>query len=442
MGGVSRRIDRVEVIFDDESLVANVGLIAPATLMVRLGLESLVNVTVRLRGRVGGSRPGRKILSLVATILAGGTHIDHADILRAGATQRVLPFRVMAPSTLGSFLRAFTFGHVRQLDKVIAETFRRAWNAGAGPGADPMTIDLDSTMCEVHGKQKQGAAYGYTRQLGYHPLLATRAQTGEVLHARFRKGSSQRGVQRFVEELIARVRRAGATGAVVLRADSGFWSYALIDTLDRLGVDWSITVALRKPLRACIETIPEQSWTPIVYPDGGEAAVAETTYVTRGHDKRQREFRLMVRRTRLIDPTQAQLWPDWRYHAFITNLDRPTVEVDQFHRDHATVELAIRDLKEGAGLTHCPSGKFFANAAWLACAVLAHNLMRWTARLGEVHPDAQLTVARTMRTKLFALPGRVVNRSGRSTLRLPARWPWADAFLSALDKLRALPMLT
>ncbi len=442
MGGVSRRIDRVEVIFDDESLVANVGLIAPATLMVRLGLESLVNVTVRLRGRVGGSRPGRKILSLVATILAGGTHIDHADILRAGATQRVLPFRVMAPSTLGSFLRAFTFGHVRQLDKVIAETFRRAWNAGAGPGADPMTIDLDSTMCEVHGKQKQGAAYGYTRQLGYHPLLATRAQTGEVLHARFRKGSSQRGVQRFVEELIARVWRAGATGAVVLRADSGFWSYALIDTLDRLGVDWSITVALRKPLRACIETIPEQSWTPIVYPDGGEAAVAETTYVTRGHDKRQREFRLMVRRTRLIDPTQAQLWPDWRYHAFITNLDRPTVEVDQFHRDHATVELAIRDLKEGAGLTHCPSGKFFANAAWLACAVLAHNLMRWTARLGEVHPDAQLTVARTMRTKLFALPGRVVNRSGRSTLRLPARWPWADAFLSALDKLRALPMLT
>ncbi len=292
----------------------------------------------------------------------------------------------------------------------------------------------------MHGKQKQGAAYGYTRQLGYHPLLATRAHTGEVLHARLRKGSSQRGVNRFVEELIARVRRAGATGAVVLRADSGFWSYALIDTLDRLGVDWSITVALRKPLRACIETISEQSWTPIVYPDGG--AVAETTYVTRGHDKRRREFRLVVRRTRLIDPTQAQLWPDWRYHAFITSLDRPTVEVDQFHRDHATVELAIRDLKDGAGLTHCPSGKFFANAAWLACAVLAHNLIRWTARLGEVHPDAQLTVARTMRTKLFALPGRVVNRSGRSTLRLPARWPWADAFLSALDKLRALPMLT
>lgn len=442
MGGVSHPIDRLEVTFDDESLVANAGLVLPATLMVRFGLEALVNATVRLAGRVGGALPGRKVLSLVATILAGGSHIDHADMLRAGATQRVLPFRVMAPSTLGSFLRSFTFGHVRQLDKVIAETLRRAWNAGAGPGVGPMTIDLDSTICEVYGKHKQGAAYGYTRRLGYHPLLATCAETGEVLHARLRKGSSQRGVNRFVEELIARVRRAGATGPLTLRADSGFWSYALIDTLDRLGVDWSITVALRKPLRACIETIGEQSWTPIVYPDGGAAAVAETAYVTRGHDKRQREFRLVVRRTRLIDPTQAQLWPDWRYHAVMTSLEAPSVEVDQFHRDHATIELAIRDLKDGAGLTHCPSGKFFANAAWLACAVLAHNLIRWTARLGDVHPDTQLTVARTMRTKLFTLPGRVVNRSGRPTLRLPARWPWADALLIALDQLRALPMLS
>ena len=171
--------------------------------------------------------------------------------------------------------------------------------------------------------------------------------------------------------------------------------------------------------------IAEQAWTPIVYPDGGQAAVAETRYVTGGHDKQRRELRLVVRRTRLVDPTQAQLWPDWRYHAFITSLDLPVVEVDQFHRDHATVELAIRDLKDGAGLTHCPSGKFFANAAWLACAVLAHNLVRWTARLGDVHPDEQLTVARTMRTKLLTLPGRVVNRSGRHTLRLPTRWPWA-----------------
>lgn len=242
MGGVSHAIDRLEVTFDDESLVANAGLVLPATLMVRFGLERLVNETVRLAGRVGGSRPGRKVCSLVASILAGGAHIDHADVLRAGATQGVLPFRVMAPSTLGTFLRAFSFGHVRQLDKVIGEMLRRAWAAGAGPGDGPVTIDLDSTICEVHGKQKHGAAYGHTKVLGYHPILATRAETGEVLHARLRKGSAntQRGVNRFVEELVTRVRRCGATGAMTVRADAGFWSYKLIDTLSRLGVRWSI----------------------------------------------------------------------------------------------------------------------------------------------------------------------------------------------------------
>ncbi len=431
-------MDRVGVMFDDPSLVANAGLVVPATLMVRLGLEALINSTVRLVGRVGGALPGRKVLTLVATILAGGSHIDHADVLRAGATGRVLPFRVMAPSTLGTFLRSFTFGHVRQLDRMLGEALGRAWRLGAGPGDAAVTIDLDSTICEVHGKQKQGAAYGYTRVLGYHPLLATRAETGEILHTRLRKGSSQRGAKRFVEELIARVRRAGATGALVVRADSGFWSYALIDTLTRLGVGFSITVNINAQVKACIDAIDETTWCPIDYPPDGEAAVAETTYATgRGRDRRV--LRLVVRRTRLIDPAQVALWPDWRDHAFITSLDTPTTEADQFHRDHARVELAIRDLKEGAGLEHCPSGRFFANAAWLACGVLAHNLWRWTTELGDLRPDGNLTVARTVRTRLVMLPGRLVNRAGRWTLRLPARWPWAQQFLSALTRLRALP---
>jgi len=203
----SRMIERVCVTFDDPTLVADAGLLVPATLMVRQGLEALVNQMVRLGGRVGGARPGRKVLTLVAAILTGATHIDHVDRLRAGATQKVLPFRVMAPSTLGTFLRAFTFGHVRQLDAVIAETIRRAWSLGAGPGADRVVIDLDSTICEVYGKLKQGAAYGYTHVLGYHPPVAVWSKTGEILHARLRKGSSQRGHKRFVEELVARVCR-------------------------------------------------------------------------------------------------------------------------------------------------------------------------------------------------------------------------------------------
>jgi hypothetical protein len=441
VGRVSRAIDAIEVTFDDETLVADAGLMVPATLMVRLGLEQLVNRTVRLVGRVGGALPGRKVLTLVAAILAGGSHIDHANKLRAGATGEVLPFRVMAPSTLGTFLRAFTFGHIRQLDAVIAETIRRAWALGAGPGSDAMTIDLDSTICEVHGHHKHGAAYGYTKVLGYHPLLATRADTGEVLHARLRKGSSQRGAKRFAEELIARVRRAGAIGELTVRADAGFWNYALIDTLIRLGVAWSITVRINPSIRKAIEAIDESVWTTIAYPDGGEAQVAETVYVT-DQGRHRRELRLVVRRTRLTEAAQRRLWPDWRHHAFITNVELPTVEMDQFHRDHATVELAIRDLKQGTGLEHCPSGRFFANAAWLVCAVLAHNIVRWTARLGHVHPDEQLTVTRTIRTRLLALPGRLVNRSRRWVLRLPARWPWAASFHTTLDRIRSLPLVT
>ncbi len=437
MSRVSHPIDRVALTFDEPNLVADAGLLLPATLMARLGLEALINATVRLVDRVGGARPGRKVLTLVATILAGGSHIDHANRLRAGSTQNVLPFRVMAPSTLGTFLRAFTFGHVRQLDRVIAESIRRAWSLGIGPGPAPMTIDLDSTIAEVHGKAKHGAAYGYTRVLGYHPLVATRADTGEVLHARLRKGSSQRGPKRFIEELVARVRRAGASGPLTLRADSAFWSLELIDTLGRLGVRWSLTVPITQQIKTCVEGIDDDAWVPIDYSEGGEAQVAETTYVA-GSGRRRRELRLVVRRSRLTDPAQLRLWPNWRHHAFVTDVELATVEVDRFHRYHATVELAIRDLKEGAGMEHCPSGRFFANAAWLGCAVLAHNLIRWTAQLGGIRPDAQLTVARTMRTRLLAVPGRLVNRAGRLLLRLPQRWPWATTFLRAMTHLRGL----
>lgn len=431
MKSVSRGIDRIGVTFDEPNLVANAGLILVGTLVVRLGLERLVNDVVRLGGRVGGAAPGRKVLTLLHALAAGGSHIDHADMLRAGATSAVLPHRVMAPSTLGTFLRAFTFGHVRQLDAALGEALRRAWLLGAGPGSAQMVMDLDSTICEVSGKAKGGASYGYTHRLGYHPLLATRADTGEVLHVRLRRGSAntQRGTVRFVEELVARVRRAGASGELIMRFDSGFWSNATIATLERLDVGFTMGVAMKKAVLAVVEAIDESTWTPIDYTGDGEAEVAECEFKGR---------RLIVRRTRLIG-RQATLWPQWRHFAFVTDLEGHPVDVDAFHRDHANVELAIRDLKEGAGLEHVPSGHFFANAAWLVCAALAHDLIRWSAILGEITPEDRRTVARTVRTRFFSVPGRLVSRSGSPTLRTPLEWPWAEAFLRALTLLRSLP---
>ncbi len=387
MSPVSRGIDRVKVVFDEPGLVADAGLVLVATLVSRLGLEALVDATVRLTDRAGGFRPGRKVLTLVHAMVAGASHIGHADRLRAGATAGVLGHRVMAPSTLGCFLRAFSFGHVRQLDAVIAESLRRAWALG----------------------------------------------TGEVLHARMRKGlaNTARGTRRFVEELVARARRAGASGEIVMRFDSGFWSHATIAVLGRLDVRYTMAVHCgNSAVASVIASIDESAWEPIAYTPDGIAQVAEVDY--KGH-------RLVVRRTRLVDVAQQALFPGWRHHGFLSDLAGTAVELDRFHRQHATVELAIRDIKEGSGMAHCPSGNFAANGAWLACAVLAHNLCRWTAILGQVHPADQLTVVATLRSRLVCVPGRLVNRSGTPTLRGPLHWPWQHQFNRALVRTRALP---
>jgi len=429
---VSHVVERARVNFDDEKLVANAGLLLVGVLAVRLELEATVNRLVRMGGRVGGSRPGRKVMTLVHAIVAGGSHIDHADVLRSGGTQRVLPFRVMAPSTLGTFLRAFTFGHVRQLEAVVGETLVRAWAMGAGPGARRLVVDVDSTICAVAGKNKQGAAFGYTKVLGYHPLLATRADTGEVLQARMRKGSANtaRGTKRFIEELVARVRRAGAAGEIVMRFDSGFWSNDTIKVLGHLGVRYTMAVRTNtKAVADAIAGIDAKSWVDIDYTPDGQAQVAECDYKGR---------RLIVRRTRLTDRRQAALWPDWRHFGFLTDIVGDAAGVDAFHRQHAVVELAIRDLKEGAGMEHVPSGDFDANSAWLQCAALAHNLIRWTATLGQTAPVDRLTVARTVRMRLIALPARLVNTAGTLTLRGPKGWPWSAWFNQRLDRLRQL----
>jgi hypothetical protein len=302
--------------------------------------------------------------------------------------------------------------------------------AGAGPSDGPLTVDVDSTICEVHGHHKQGACYGYTRRLGLHPLLAFRADSGEVLHARLRKGSANtaRGIVRFVDELIARLHRAHASGELTMGMDSGCWSAKLIARLRAHRVRYSITVRQTKTVRAAIAAITEADWVDIGYTGDGLAQVAETPY---------RGDRLIVRRVRNLGD-QQQLFATWRCHAFVTDRPGTTIWLDADHRRHAVCELAICDLKAGAGLAHLPSGTFTANAAWLLAATLAHNLLRWTDRLGR-DASGQLTVAKTIRRTLLTLPGRLTRSARRWTLHLPARWPWAHSFTMALARLRCLP---
>jgi hypothetical protein len=424
--------DAARVLFDDERAVANAGVLLPSVLAERLGFEALVEEIVHLGDRDGAANPGRKVMTLVSAMAVGADCIDDCDVLRSGQTAAVLGHVVAAPSTLGTFLRAFTFGHVRQLDKVLAECLCRAWAAGAGPGNGRLVVDVDSFVGEVYGNDKQGTGYGYTHKLGYHPILATRSGTGEVLHIRARKGSANtsRGALRFVEELIPRVQRAGATGEKLLRADSGFWNQKIMRRLQCAGWTYSIGVRQQPHIKAAITGIPEQDWVTLEdYPDGGEAQIAQTMIGSQ---------RLIIRRTRLVG-AQAELWPDWRHFAFLTNRVDPLTVVESEHRQHAVVELAIRDLKNQA-LAHFPSGKFLANAAWTVIAALAHNLLRWTTLIGL--PDTTVPTARTLRRRLLTVPGRIT-RSGRTvTLRLPARWPWEIEFLAALQRLRAVAPLT
>jgi hypothetical protein len=423
-------LDGVQVSFDDERVVSDAGLMLAATLAARLGIEQLAQRFVRLRPkRPGAGDAGRKVMSLIYAMALGADSIDDCDVLRAGRTRRLLGGWVAAPSTLGTFLRAFTFGHVRQLDRLLAEALARAWQAGAGPGAGRLTVDVDSFIGEVHGRGKQGAAFGYTRKRGYHPIVASRAETGEVLHIRLRTGSANtsRGMLRFADELIARVQRAGASGPKLLRADSGFWSAKVFARLAHAGWQYSIGVRLQPHVRAAIEQIPEAAWQTLEdYPPTSIAQIAETTLG---------DQRLVVRRVRTLN-AQGELLPSWQYFPFATNRTEGIAVVEAEHRQHAVVELVIRDLKDQA-LAHFPSGHFYANAAWTVIAALAHNLLRWTELLGL--PGGMIRAARSVRRRLLALPGRLTTHAGRWTLHLPARWPWQHDFTAALTRIRALP---
>jgi hypothetical protein len=443
----SSSVDGLEIVFDDERLVADAGLVLPALLCDRLGAQQVLDAAVaREDDPAIGAGAGAKALSIAFAMLGGGDSIDDTDRLRSGSSGSVLGFCPRAGSTAGKWLRKLGFGQVRQLDAACGELLARAWESGARP--ERLVIDLDSSITEVHGYKKRGARYGHTRVLGYHPIFATSATTGDVIHARLRHGAAntQYGAKRFFCESIARCRRAGHEGGFLVRADSGFVNYELFRAIIRHGGDFSVSSAMKAHVRAAIEAIPEQAWRPIAYPGSGRAEIAETTLPVdarhrKGANPLPERLRLVVRRVLNHDPAHPQqpLFADYRYFPILTSRSDDLALVEAEHRDHAQIELVIRDLKD-AGLAHVPSGRTYANMAWLVLATLAHNLQRWTAILGL--GERRITQHRTVRSRYLAIPGRLVSHARRWRLRLPAGWPWRARFLAAVERLKALPALT
>src|SRR3989440_3997570 len=394
--GSSHSLDTLCLQFDDPNLVANAGLILPATLAQHLGLEELYRAHVHLGDAPGRANVGIKAMTLIHSAHAGGDCIEDADVLRAGPTDVVLGHALRAPSTVRPFLRAFCWGDVRSLDRVSGVALGRAWSAGAGPRGDVLKIDLDSSICETYGLAKEGGSkFCYNHERGYHPMVAVAED--QVLHARLRGGpaNSGRGAKSFLAETFARVREAGYEGSIVLRADSGFYNHHVTAACDRAGVAWSITAKTSPRLQKIIAAIPEEDWVPIPYFMEG-AAVAETTYVPFATRRGARPVRLIVRRVPPTPGSQLALYVEYSYHPFITNRDGEMLALEADHRAHAEVENTIRDLKYGMGLNHLPSGRFGANGAWLAFNVMAHNLIRWAGAiaLGNSEPMTTKTFRR------------------------------------------------
>ena len=433
----SHNLARVSVSFDEDNLLPNGGLAVAGLLAQKLGVAELVDEHVTLSGE-GPANSGAKALTMVGSALVGGDCIDDVDVLRAGAAPQLFD-GVRAPSTIGTWLRLFIWAAVRQVDRVTRELLRRAWQAGLGPDLDAdLTIDLDSTVVETYGLHKQGGRkFSYLGVRGYHPLIASLADTGELLHARLRGGNanSGKGAASFVAETISRVRHAGARGALTLRADSGFYAGAVVSACRRAGVAFSVTVRKDRKVQAAIDAIADDAWTPIPYWIDGGADVAETTYTAFAGSKHETTCRLLVRRVRPTPGSQLAMDVVFDHHAILTDRDGDLLEVEADHRRHAVVEHAIADLKHHAGLAHLPSGKFAANAAWLALVGIAYNLARWTANaagLGRV-------TTKTLRLTIIATPARLVRSARQLRLRMPTHWPWAHAIRDALATLAAMP---
>jgi len=449
---LSHRFTAGSALFDDPNLVSTAGLVPVMSLAERAGLGELAQEHLSVPTDKGANA-GAKVAALVAGMVAGADSIDDMALLRHGAMKKVFS-SCYAPSTLGSFLRAFTFGHVRQLDAVASRVLvNLAATTPVVEGiGDYAVLDVDDTIIEVHGYAKQGAGFGYSKVRGLNALLATVStdQAAPVIVAqRLRKGSvgSPRGADRLVADAlatVARMRDDREGRPVLVRADSAFYGYPTIGAAVRAGADVSVTVRLTSNVRAAIATITDDAWTPIAYTDAirdevtgawiSRAEVAEIPFTAFTAQARTRHVpgRLVVRRIPDLNPKtgegQDQLFNTWRFHAFFTTTDPDvldTVAADKTHRAHAIIENVNADLKNSA-LAHLPSGKFTANAAWLVLAVLAFNLTRAAATL--TGPQLARATTATIRRTLVSVPARAASSARRLRLHLPTNWPWQQAW--------------
>jgi hypothetical protein len=433
----------VAAVFDDPNLVSCAGLVPVLELAERAGLQRLVAEHVRI-AKPGGSRPEVKVSSVVAGMVAGADSIDDMDLLRHGGMNRLFT-GVRAPSTLGTFMRTFTFGHVRQLDAVASRLLvNLARQTPLLPGAATLAyVDVDDTVRQTYGYAKQGAGRGYTGVKGLNALIATvcTPSAAPVIAAvRLRKGStnSVKGAHRLVADALVTATAAGATGLRVLRADSAFYSHEVIAAVGRHRSCFSITARLDSAVRKAIAAIDDDAWTPIKYTNAvfdeaaqawiSAAEVAEIGYTAFRSRRRAQHVtaRLIVRRVPDVNPNnQSELFTAYRYHAVFTDSPLPMLEAEKAHRGHAIIEQVIADLKNGP-LAHLPSGRFWANSAWLVCAAMAFNLTRAAGTLAST-THARATTG-TIRAQLINVPGRLARSARRLTLHLPAGWPWQHAW--------------
>jgi len=453
----------VSASFDDPNLVSCAGLAPVMALAESCGLAELVVDKLS----VASPNAYLKVPALVAGMVAGADSIDDMDLLRHGGMDRLFE-GVRAPSTLGTFLRAFTFGHVRQLDSVAAAMLvTLAEQTPLLPAADQIAyVDIDDTIRTTYGYAKQGAGYGYSKIKGINALIATistPAAAPVIAATRLRKGStnSARGAARLLADALATAARAGVggpdgAGLVIVRADSAYYNRDVIAAAIRAGARFSVTARMDKAVRRAIASIEEAAWTPIHYPNAmwdedeqrliSDAEVAEIDFTafTSRRKADHTDGRLIVRRVKRLNPAsvpagQDALFATYRHHAVFTDSPLSMLNAETSHRQHAIIEQVNADLKSGA-LAHLPSASFAANSAWLVLAAIAFNLTRATGTLASSF-HARATGA-TIRRQLITVPARLASSGRRLRLHLPTAWPWREDWQQLFDALHPPPRPT